>query len=231
MSQILVVCKDVDLVKLITSWMEASKHRVTAVATLSDSIPIIQKEKCDVAIVDHSVLDLKARYQIVSSYFQDPTSPKLILMGDDFLDYNYVKERIKEGAWDCIRKPTKLKGQFIQSTVDTINDRLVNSIQSALKERTKQIQLGSLKRNHIIGSSLALLSSLADLLQATTSDEPILITGETGTGKELFARAAHENSTRRDGRYVPFNCAAIPESLAESILFGYRRGVSIGVEN
>ena len=80
----------------------------------------------------------------------------------------------------------------------------------------------------ILGESPGILSVLSMVDRVVGSDLPVLITGESGTGKELIARAIHENSPRAGRTYVRENCAAIPESLLESELFGYRRGAFTG---
>ncbi|HEX2678796.1 MAG TPA: sigma 54-interacting transcriptional regulator, partial [Polyangiales bacterium] len=83
---------------------------------------------------------------------------------------------------------------------------------------------------HIIGDSRALRAALAKLDTAVDSDLPVLISGETGTGKELFARALHEHGERARAPFVALNCAAVPEALFESELFGHARGAFTGAE-
>jgi two-component system NtrC family response regulator len=87
-----------------------------------------------------------------------------------------------------------------------------------------------LKRDSIIGKSPQILSALDVLAQAAGSDANVLITGETGTGKELFARAIHENSQRNDKSFVVVDCASLPETLVESVLFGHRKGAYTGAD-
>lgn len=82
--------------------------------------------------------------------------------------------------------------------------------------------------HHIIGNTPALLKALHSARMAATSPSPIMLGGETGTGKELFAQSIHNGSHRRDKQYVAINCAAIPENLLEGILFGTSRGAFTG---
>jgi len=88
-----------------------------------------------------------------------------------------------------------------------------------------------LQRDSIIGNSSLLTKCLDQVAQAAVSDASVLITGETGTGKELFARAIHENSKRRDQNFITVDCTAIPENLIESILFGYVKGAFTGADS
>src|SRR5688572_6347249 len=80
----------------------------------------------------------------------------------------------------------------------------------------------------LIGNSLCMRQLMAYVKRAAATDSSVLITGETGTGKERIARAIHEQSHRRDCPMIPINCAALPEGLLESELFGYERGAFTG---
>ncbi len=86
----------------------------------------------------------------------------------------------------------------------------------------------ALKRNDIIGDSPLMKACLDLLAQASSCMANVLITGETGTGKELFAHAIHENSLRCGNRFVVVDCAALPENLVESALFGHVKGAFTG---
>ena len=85
--------------------------------------------------------------------------------------------------------------------------------------------------HEIIGESPALRESLARVMEVAPTDATVLLTGDTGTGKELFARALHERSTRRQRTLVSVNCAALPPTLIESELFGHERGAFTGAVN
>ena len=85
--------------------------------------------------------------------------------------------------------------------------------------------------HEIVGDNAEIVDALETIRQVATSDCSILITGETGTGKELFARAAHRASARRSGPFVAVNCAAIPDNLLETELFGHIKGAFTGATN
>ncbi|MEN1760632.1 sigma-54 interaction domain-containing protein [Anoxynatronum sibiricum] len=89
---------------------------------------------------------------------------------------------------------------------------------------------GSSALNEIVGNSPSIIQLKKDLLQFAPTPSPILITGETGTGKELVARAIHANSPRHNGPFVAVNCASVPETLFESELFGYMEGAFTGAK-
>jgi len=88
----------------------------------------------------------------------------------------------------------------------------------------------ALKREGIIGNSPKMKACFDLMAQAAVSDANVLIVGETGTGKELFAQAIHDNSPRADKGFVVVDCAALPETLVESVLFGHKKGAFTGAD-
>src|SRR5205809_4426434 len=140
--------------------------------------------------------------------------------------YGTVKdavEAIKRGAWDFVSKPFQL-------------DELLHVLDSAIEQRRLKSENAYLRAQleeryrfeGIVGKSrpMALLFQLLETVAPTNST--ILITGETGTGKEVVSRAIHHNSPRRMHRFVALNCGAIPETLLEAELFGHVRGAFTG---
>src|SRR5262249_12045399 len=132
-------------------------------------------------------------------------------------------EAIKRGASDFVSKPFQI-------------DELLHALDAALEQRRLKSENAYLRAqleqryrfDGIIGKS-APMQRLFELLETVaTTNSTILVTGETGTGKEVVARAIHHNSTRRSHRFVALNCSAIPETLLESELFGHVRGAFTG---
>jgi len=114
----------------------------------------------------------------------------------------------------------------LRSEVDRLTGR-VGSENRYLREKIDHLQ----GFHEIIGESAALRESLARVMEVASTDATVLLTGDTGTGKELFARALHERSTRRQRTLVSVNCAALPPTLIESELFGHERGAFTGAVN
>jgi two-component system NtrC family response regulator len=168
---------------------------------------------CDVRLPDGSGLDLLPE-------IQKSTNPPEVIIITGFGDPDGAELAIKNGAWDYVEKPLSLKDL-----------RLV--LERALQYREKKQAARRslvLDREGIVGKS-ALLKPCLDLLaQASGSEANVLLLGETGTGKELFAWAIHRNSARAGSHFVVVDCAALPETLLESTLFGHVRGAYTGAD-
>ena len=131
-------------------------------------------------------------------------------------------QAMKEGAYDFVTKP--LKRAHVVRTVRNALEK-----QSLLIEnRALRAQLAEKRQRTVIGTSLAWRRTMDTAMQAAASEATVLLLGESGTGKELLARAVHESSPRSGHPFVPINCAAIPESILESELFGYEKGAFTG---
>jgi two-component system, NtrC family, response regulator len=126
---------------------------------------------------------------------------------------------IKSGAWDYIQKTNSPKEIMLP---------LMRVIQYREGFQNKKVKKVALDLNGIIGSSNIMKNCYDLLAQAANTNLNVLITGETGTGKELFATAIHRNSDRASKNFVVVDCAALPETLVESLLFGYKKGAFSG---
>ncbi len=133
---------------------------------------------------------------------------------------------MKDGAYDFITKPLK-RHSVLRSVRKALEKRAL--VQENRELRTKLAELSA--PAGMIGQSRIFRATLDTVRQAAASHATVLITGESGTGKELVARALHELSTRHAGPFVPVNCAALPESILESELFGYERGAFTGANS
>ena len=131
-------------------------------------------------------------------------------------------EAMKEGAYDFVSKPLK-RVELVKCLGRALEKRALRVENRQLRE-----QLGALGEGSLIGQSAAMRSLMAEVEQVAPSDATVMLSGQSGTGKGRFARLLHELSRRRDHRFVTVNCAAIPESLLESELFGYEAGAFTG---
>src|SRR5262249_15827913 len=134
-------------------------------------------------------------------------------------------EAMKLGAFDYLQKPFALKAleDVAEKAFERRNLRKENTQLKAIVERTKPA-------NEMIGESPAMQEVFRLIGRAGPSEKAILIQGESGTGKELVARALHMQSSRADKPMVVINCAALPETLLESELFGHEKGSFTGAD-
>jgi len=132
---------------------------------------------------------------------------------------------MKEGAYDFITKPLK-RHAIVKSVRQALEKASLVAENRALRAQLAELSHGA--PGELLGDAPAFRAVLETLRQVAPTSATVLLTGESGTGKELAARLVHELSPRREGPFVPIHCAAIPESLLESELFGHEKGAFTG---
>jgi two-component system response regulator HydG len=151
-------------------------------------------------------------------------SPDLdVIMLTAFGTVEEAVRAMKDGAVDFLTKPFQ-RAQLIRVIRKALERRALIQENKALQQRLDDL----LGQGAIIGVSPAFRRTMTLVDQVANSSATVLIHGESGTGKELFARAIHDRSPRRDGPFIAVNCAALPETLLESELFGYEKGAFTG---
>ncbi|MBK6688598.1 MAG: sigma-54-dependent Fis family transcriptional regulator [Deltaproteobacteria bacterium] len=136
-------------------------------------------------------------------------------------------EAMREGAYDFVQKP--FKTALILRVVERALERQALRAENVmLRKELAEASPNQVRGRPIIGRSPAMLATLETIQQAAPSTATVLLYGESGTGKELMARALHEQSPRMSAPLVVVNCAALPESILESELFGYEKGAFTG---
>ena len=173
--------------------------------------------------LDYSLPDLTGEEILKQIKAIDPNIHVIIISGQE--NISTAVNLLKQGAYDYITKDEETK------------DRLLNSLNNALKNVNLVQEITHLKKeisikydfeSSILGSSSAIKKTFGLLSKAIKTNITVSITGETGTGKELAAKAIHYNSNRKKGKFVAVNIAAIPNDLLESELFGYEKGAFTG---
>jgi len=168
----------------------------------------------DVNLPDGCGLDIIPR-------LREGNLPPEIIIITGYGDMEGAETAIKNQAWDYIPKNTSF-------------ENLKLSLTRAVQYRIQKKAVAPhklLHRNGIIGNSPPIVACLEQVSQAAGNDSAVLILGETGTGKELFSRAIHENSPRAAGDFVVVDCSALPEYLVESMLFGHLKGAFTGADS
>ncbi|MES0445686.1 MAG: sigma-54 dependent transcriptional regulator [Desulfobacterales bacterium] len=218
MANILIIDDDRAICNGIAAAVNRIGHDSTYTLTLKEGLNEVYSDKYDVVFLDVRLPDgngLKALAEIRGI----PSSPEVIIITGEG-DPDGAELAIKNDAWDYIEKPL---------SIDAMTLPLTRALQYRDEKKTKE-QPVVLKREGIVGNSQPVKASLDLLAQAAGSKANVLITGETGTGKELFAWAIHNNCRYVNENFVVVDCAAIPESLVESALFGYEKGAFTGAD-
>lgn len=214
--RILVVDDDPEMCRMLADVLAAEGHGVKTVTTGKDALASMS-EDVDLLITDLNLKEMKGLELMHRVKQQNPEIAVVIITA--FGTVESAIEAMKMGAYDYISKPFK-------------TDELTIVVHKALQEGFLRREVVRLRKavsqeyqfENIVGKSkpMQVIFNLIQRVSNTSSN--ILITGESGTGKELVAKAIHYNSLRKDRPFIPINCAAIPETLLESELFGHVKG-------
>lgn len=185
-----------------------------------EAMEILNSDNFGFIITDYKLPDLNGLeiLKLVKNTYPDT----IVIMMTAYGTSETAIDAIKMGAFDYITKPF---------SIEEIKIILAKAKQFSLLENENVLlkeQLTKQSNIEIVGVSEAIVKIKNSILTIANSDSPVLITGETGTGKELIADAIHYSSRRKNYPYIKINCAAIPETLLESELFGYEKGAFTG---
>ena len=218
MANILIIDDD----KLICDWIAnvvtRLGHHSVSTHLLQAGLRIAQSEPFDIVFIDVRLPD-GSGLEIIPKLKAARSSPEIIVI-TALGDPDEAELAVQTGAWDYLEKP---------ASFEAIKLPILRALEYRA-ERKPGKPSSVLKRSGIIGDSQKIISCLELLAQAASSDANVLITGETGTGKELFAKVVHHNSSRAKRNFVVVDCTALPETLVESVLFGHARGAFTGAE-
>lgn len=225
MAKVLVIDDDRMMCEMLSDIGESMGHAVEYSFTIREGMELALEGEFDVVFLDVRLPDGNGLY-VLPRIRETASSPEVIIItaaGDP----NGAELAIKSGAWDYLEKPPSLDAIKL-ALIRALDFRRQKKLSRSRRSEGKGII--ALKREAIIGNSQRLKVCLDLLAQAAGSEVNALITGETGTGKELFARAVHENSSRAAKAFVVVDCAALTETLVESVLFGHERGAFTGAD-
>jgi two-component system NtrC family response regulator len=216
MASILVIDDEPGIRDLLHTLFGDLGHNCKTASSLKQGLALAVSDMWDVVFLDVRLPD-GSGLDILAEIRGCQGNPEVIII-TAFGDKDGAEIAIINGAWDYLQKPPSI-------------DQLQLALDRALQYRKQKqavINRSMFDRSGIVGQSPALLECLDLLAKAAPSEAPVLITGDTGTGKELFARALHKNSTRANGPFVVVDCASLPENLVESVLFGHAKGAFTG---
>jgi two-component system response regulator AtoC len=205
----------------LTDLLTRRGYETIAAATMKEAHEVIDQGRADIILLDMQLPDGYGP-SLLKETANLPIRPPIILI-TGFGDIASAVDAMKNGAFDFLQKP-----------VDT--DQLENSIGRALEIVAMRRELNHLRKaqqqdlDFIIGSSTKMQMLVEGARRAAEASTSVLITGETGTGKEVLARAIHKMGPRAEKAFVDINCAAIQSTVLESELFGYEAGAFTGAD-
>ncbi len=221
MPRVLIIDDDDIMCSTLSRLVKRMGHTPFCASTCAAGLAAVSADNFDVVFLDVRLPDGNG-LDLLPKIEAFPSAPEVIIM-TGFGDPNGAELAIKSGAWDYIEKSSSAK-EITLSLERALQYRLEKTAVSSSRK------VAALKRDRIIGKSPQLNACLDLVAQAAGSDVNVFITGETGTGKELFAQAVHENSLRSRGNFIVVDCTALPETLVESLLFGHEKGSFTGAE-
>lgn len=219
MADILIIDDDQKICRVLSELVKSLGHNATVGISITEGRDLGILGNFDLILLDLELPDGNG-LQILPDLLKSSSNPEVIIITGTG-DARGAELAFKHGAWDYIQKPFLL---------DQVRLPITRALQYRQQNKTTQDPI-VLNREDIIGSSSILNNSLEMMAKAAVTDSSVLITGETGTGKELFARAIHKNSSRASSGYITVDCGSLPESLAESILFGHEKGAFTGADS
>jgi len=198
--------------------LEYEGYDFAAAATGQEGLALAEREPPDLVVLDVKMPGMDGLEVLDRLHAINEALPVIVISGHGTI--GTAVEATKKGAFDFIEKPFA-------------SERVLVSLRNALDQRRLRDENRTLKkavefRHQMVGESAALKQVMAAVGRAAPTNATVLIQGESGVGKELVARAIHRNSLRSRERFVQVNCAAIPEELFESELFGHEKGSFTG---
>ena len=220
--RVLVIDDNLTMAETIVEYLTKRGLTADPVASGEDGIASLKTEPYDAVLTDLRMTGVDGMDVLEAVRAIDTSIPVVIMTAFGAVDS--AVEAIRRGAYHYVTKPFKLEvvGLLIERA---INERRLLSENDVLKQTVRQ-QVVS--HDRLIGRSGAIRQVVDLAMRLASAPSPVLIQGETGTGKELVARMLHGEGTRAGGPFVAVNCAAVPESLLESELFGHARGAFTG---
>ena len=222
---IIIIEEDPNINKLFKEYLEKKYSNVIIFTNSNEALSKLHLYNPDLVLLD-MFMGYNNGLEILEQLRKEGWEmPVIIIAGSS--DIKLAVRSVKLGAEDFILKPIEME-QLDMTIVKALRNSLMRKRIELANEKLKTIEY----QTEIIGESDSIKTVLKLAAKAATSnDTTILITGETGTGKELIAKFIHNNSQRKDGPFIAINCGAIPKELAENELFGHEKGAFTGASD
>lgn len=221
MATILYVDDEPTVGLILEDTLERAGHRPIAASNVPEALQVLEQNEVDLIISDYRMPGISGLEFIQLLARDGYEIPLIMLTGHASIEHAVTS--IKAGAIDYITKP--VRPQQLELAVDQALEFVrLRRENEALRKEVMQFR----NERRILGDSAAIRRILQTVSMAAPTRATVLLQGESGTGKELFARAIHDQSDRREKPFIKLNCAALPEGLVESALFGHEKGAFTG---
>ena len=212
------------LQELIRAELPRMGHQVTVCPDGLTAVAALEKNSYDCVLVDLDMPGLSGIEVIERARDLAPEAESVILTGKGTIES--AVQALRFGAFDYLQKPCKLV------ELESLLRRVAEKRELTKRCQALQLRLARVEgENRMVGSHRSMQRVRALIEKVAPTPSTVLILGETGTGKELVAKAVHEQSDRADKPFVAINCGALPENLIESELFGHRKGAFTGADD
>ncbi len=219
--KILIVDDDVNFLELLKVRLESADYEVVTHSTEEEAIKAVQEQPFVLSIVDLQLIKQDGISLMEEFHKINPELPVIILTAYGSIES--AVEAMKRGAFNYLTKPFDPRELLFQVEHAIEKQKLSREI-----KRLRNLIKEQYDFKNIVAKSEKMQRILEQVSRVAETDSTVFIYGESGTGKELIAKAIHLSSERKEKPFVPINCAAIPETLLESELFGYEKGAFTG---
>jgi len=219
-SRILLVDDDTSVRSALREFLKSSNYEVTEVGNCEGARDAFRIFRPDAAIMDYALPDGTALDLLPTLKALYPSVPMIVLTGQGSIEL--AVRAMKEGADQFLTKPVQL------TTIEVVLERALTHQRNLQKQLAGTSREKRERTNPCLGTSAPARELSEQVQRVAASDYPVLLTGETGSGKGVLARWLHENSPRSDEAFVDLNCAGFPRELLESELFGHEHGAFTG---
>ncbi len=222
-NSILVVDDDMAHRTMLRTLLSGRGYEVSEAEDGAAAVEAVRKRPFDLVLMDIRMIHVSGMEALEEIKAFNPAIPVILMTA--YASVETAVEALKKGAYDYLTKP--LDFDELQLAIGRAMEHSRLREENRLLKESLRLQFD---RGNLIGRSAAMTRLLETVAQVAPSEATVLITGESGTGKEMIAGAIHYNSPRREGPFIKINCAAIPETLLESELFGHEKGAFTGAD-
>ena len=201
--------------------LKASDYRISACASGEEALQLVATERFDIVITDLFLPDITGIDILTKAKELFPSLEVILITGHASAET--AVRAMKEGAFDYITKPLNFEELRVIISKAVEKQRLLSENVYLKKQLREKYEF-----SNIIGNSPAMQKVFTRISKIIKTDSTVLVLGDSGTGKELIAKAIHSNGPRRDKPFIAVHCGAIPENLLESELFGHTKGAFTG---